>query len=385
MFRNAPNLPLVILLLVPGCARIGVVEPPPEVPLPAAVEAPLPAVEPESEPTPEWAAEPRPQIVTIVATGDIMLGGTGYEYYHRDNYDYAFANVRNILIDADIFIGNVETALTTSDELLVDKKYRFRNPPGPVSAALARAGMDVANLGNNHSLDYGYSGLAQTRAVLRNAGVHPIGAGATNAEARQAAIFSVGDSRLGFLAYSNTFPEEFWADENRPGTAFGHERNVREDVAALKALGIDNVIVSFHWGREGTTELRDYQPLLAYAAIDAGADVVIGHHPHILQAVEKYKQGVIFYSLGNFTFGSYSPTAQDSAIARIEFVNGQLQRVELVPIDVFNLRVLFQPNVLQGENAQRVIAELQALSAVRGTQLKSIDDRAGLKWPDYSQ
>jgi poly-gamma-glutamate capsule biosynthesis protein CapA/YwtB (metallophosphatase superfamily) len=385
VFRNAATSLLVFLLLAPGCSKIGVVDPPPETSLPAVVEAEPITVEPEQEPTPEMTTEPRGPTITVVATGDIMLGGTGREFYHRDNYDYAFVNVRDILLDADIFIGNVETALTTSDELLVEKKYRFRDPPGPVSAALARAGLDVANLGNNHSLDYGHTGLAQTLEALHGVGVKTIGAGATDLQARRAAVISVADRRLGFLAYSNTFPEEFWADEDRPGTAFGHERNVREDVAALKAFGIDNVLVSFHWGREGTTELRDYQPLLAYAAIDAGADVVIGHHPHILQAVEKYKQGVIFYSLGNFTFGSYSPAAQDSAIARIEFVDGQLQGVELIPIDVFNQRVLFQPRLLRGENARRVVTKLQALSAMRGTQLQSIADRAVLKWPDPAQ
>ncbi len=395
VFRNAPVSLLYFFLLLQGCSQVGVVEPPLEVPAPTAaddaptetttVEATPPTVVPESdpEPTPDLAAEP--QILTVVATGDIMLGGTGSEFYHRDNYDYAFTRVRDILVGADIFIGNVETALTVSDESLVEKKYRFRNPPVPVAAALARAGMDVAILANNHSLDYGYAGLAQTRAALRGAGVHPIGAGATQAEARQAAIISVGDRRLGFLAYSNTFPEEFWARDDRPGTAFGHEQHVREDVAALKAQEVDIVIVSFHWGREGTTELRDYQPLLAHSAIDAGADVVIGHHPHILQAVEQYKRGVIFYSLGNFTFGSYSRIARDSAIARIEFIDGELRRIELIPIDVFNQRVLFQPSVLRGENAQRVIAGLQSLSAMRDTRLQSLDGRAVLKLPDFSR
>lgn len=326
-----------------------------------------------------------PKTLTITATGDMMLGGTGTEFYHRDNYDYAFANVRKLLIDADVFIGNIETSLTTSDELLVEKKYRFRNPPGPVSKALARAGMDIANLANNHSLDYGYTGLKQTRQVLNAQNIKTIGAGDTLAEARRAAIITIDGQRVGFLAYSNTFPPEFWAEQDKPGTAFGHEEHVRDDVQALKAQGINIVVVSFHWGREGTTELRDYQPLLGRAAIDAGAALVIGHHPHVLQAVERYKHGVILYSLGNFTFGSYSSDFVSGAIAQVKFVDNHLRRLELIPIDIFNQRVLFQPTPLQGEQAQQAIAGLQMLSLERGTQLQAQGNRAVLEFPVHTQ
>ena len=324
----------------------------------------------------------RPDVVpiTIVATGDMMLGGSGTEFFERDNYDYAFKNVRDILVDADVFIGNLETALTTSDELLVEKKYRFRNPPGPVAAALARAGMDVANLANNHSLDYGYSGLDETRRALAVEGIRSIGAGANLADARQAAIIDVRGTRIAFLGYSNTFPEEFWAEKDRPGTAFGHEHQIREDIAKLKSDGVDVVVVSFHWGREGTTELREYQPLLAHAAIDSGADIVIGHHPHVLQAVERYKHGVIFYSLGNFTFGSYSRNAQDSVIARVHILDNRLQRIELMPINVLNVDVLFQPTLMEGSAAARVIAGLQSLSVNRQTHLAVDGNHAVVEW-----
>ena len=322
-----------------------------------------------------------PAPITIVAVGDMMLGGSGASFYQRDNYDYAFAQVGELLRSADVFIGNVETALTDSNELLVEKKYRFKNPPHKVAAALARAGMDVANLANNHSLDYGYSGLDDTLAALSQQRIATVGAGSNSEQARRAVLTSVGDTSIGFLAYSNTYPREFWATKNRPGTAFGHASHVRADVAALKTQGVDIVLVSFHWGREGTTKLRSYQPLLARAAIDAGADVVVGHHPHILQAIERYKHGVIFYSLGNFTFGSYSRRARDSAIAIIMIEGRQLSRVKLLPINVFNPVVLFQPHFLQGKESRRVVAHLQELSAARNTQLILSGDHAVIEWP----
>ncbi|MEM7208735.1 MAG: CapA family protein [Pseudomonadota bacterium] len=325
-------------------------------------------------------AEVQDPTVTVIAGGDMMLGGTGTEFYRRDNYNYAFSNVRDLLTRADVFIGNIETALTYSDEILVEKKYRFRNPPDLVSAALARAGLDIANLANNHSLDYGYSGLDDTIISLESLGIQTIGAAYNSIAARQPAIIDIQGTRIGFLAYSNTFPEEFWAGQERPGTAFGHEHHVRNDVQKLLAERADVAIVSFHWGREGTTELRDYQVLLGRAAIDAGASVVIGHHPHILQAVERYGDGAIAYSLGNFTFGSYSRSAKTSALAQMSFRGNKLSRIEFIPLNVFNQEVLFAPRILTGVDAHAVINELKALSAMRDTQLEGIGDRAVLEF-----
>ena len=395
MFKRFTSL--VIITVVAGCATPQSPEPTPvtievveekteeTTVLDEPVVSPEPATNSETDTVSQPIAKPPIKTVTIIATGDMMLGGTGTEFYQRDNYDYAFKNMRDILSEADIFIGNLETPLTTSDELLVEKKYRFKNPPEPVAAALARAGLDVANLANNHSLDYGYSGLVETRSALQHQGIKPIGAGSTLSQAREAAVINIDQTRVGFLAYSNTFPKEFWAEKDRPGTAFGHEHQIRADVAALKNSGVDIVAVSFHWGQEGATELREYQPLLAHAAIDAGADLIIGHHPHVLQAVEQYKQGIIFYSLGNFTFGSYSRRAKDSAIARIQIADKRLRRVELIPINVYNVDVLFQPTLLSESDAQRVIAELQTLSIQRGTSLQADGDYAVIEWPADNQ
>jgi len=190
-------------------------------------------------------------------------------------------------------------------------------------------------------------------------------------------VAAVGYTRVAFLAYSLVFPEEFWAGPEKPGTAFGHERYVRADVAAARRRA-DVVVVSFHWGREGQTGLRDYQTLLAHAAIDSGASVVLGHHPHVLQGVERYKDGVIVYSLGNFAFGSYSKTATRSVIALFGFRNRQLRDLRLVPIDVNNVEVVFQPRPLVGRDATEVVEHLKQLSRELGTVLEDRDGSAVL-------
>lgn len=310
-----------------------------------------------------------------------MLGGSATEFMQRHGHDYAFDGVAEELARGDILFGNLEGPLTDGGEPFPDKRYLFRTPPVKVAPALARAGFDVVSLANNHTLDYGVPGLYDTLDALYDAGIHAVGAGASLARARHPAILETDGHRIGFLAYSNTFPEGFWAQPDRPGTAFGHLHHVRADVTALRER-VDTVVVSFHWGRESTTELRPYQPLLARAAIDAGADIVAGHHPHVLQGVERYRDGIILYSLGNFTFGSYSENARTSAIAHVTLDSDGLHTLELVPIDVYNPAVLFRPVPLHADAATGAAEGLATLSEPLATRLQIENGRALLNFVD---
>ena len=362
-----------LALLVVACTSV----PPatPEVP-PRAVEPapPVTPAPPAPEPVQQAPTEPAPvperpvRRLRIIAVGDIMLGGSAAPEMARFGYDYPFAHVRNLLNGADVVFGNLEGPLTDAGEPERDKRYVFRSPPAQVAPALAAAGFNVVSLANNHAMDYGVEGLQQTLLALSAAGIEHAGAGMNLEQARQPAFIRTADYSVAVLAYSLTFPESFWARADRAGTAFGHEHHVRADVrAALEKADI--VVVSFHWGREGTTELRDYQPRLGHAAIDAGATVVLGHHPHILQGIERYKHGIIFYSLGNFVFGSYSRAAQRSVVAELEIENARLARVRLVPLNVNNVEVIFQPRLLASAEAAQVVAELRELSLPLQTQI----------------
>ncbi|MDZ7828198.1 MAG: CapA family protein [Halofilum sp. (in: g-proteobacteria)] len=381
---NPWRTPLVLLLLAGlfGCAsapsRPTAVEPDQE---PARAETAAEPATTDEAPAPvtaepEAGAEPGPIRITLV--GDIMLGGTATEFMQRHGYDYAFAGVEPELQRADVLFGNLEGPLTNGGEPAPDKQYLFRTPPAKVAPALARAGFDVVSLANNHTLDYGATGLFDTETALFDAGIRGVGAGRDAGAARRAAIVERGGHRVGFLAYSNTFPDSFWAAADEPGTAFGHRRHVEADVHALRPR-VDTVVVSFHWGREATTELRPYQPMLARAAIDAGADIVAGHHPHVLQGVERYGDGIIFYSLANFTFGSYSEIARVSAIAHVTVDRDGPRAVELVPINVYNPDILFQPRPLTGEAASTVVEHLQSLAEPLGTRLADDNGRARLR------
>jgi poly-gamma-glutamate capsule biosynthesis protein CapA/YwtB (metallophosphatase superfamily) len=308
--------------------------------------------------------------VTLAAVGDMMLGGSSQGIMEQQGYDYPFATTRHILTAADLTIGNLETPLTNQGAPITEKQFLFRNPPEKVAPALKRAGFDIVSLANNHTLDYGAEGLKDTMAALDLHEIRHHGAGMSLSEARKPVILKLPNGQqAGFLAYSCTFPEEFWATASSAGTAFCHERHVHADVARLAEQKIDIIVVSFHWGAERMQELRPYQPLLAHTAIEAGADLVIGHHPHILQGIEYYREGLILYSLGNFTFGSRTQHARTSVVANIVFKGGRFAKLEMTPINVNNFEVDFQPRLLLDEKAAAVHSELQGLSGLSGLGL----------------
>lgn len=180
---------------------------------------------------------------------------------------------------------------------------------------------------------------------------------------------TVKGKRIAFLAYSLTFPAEFFASGGRAGTAPGHAAYFLADIARARAKA-DYVVVSFHWGAEKATRPKPYQVRAARSAIDAGADLVLGHHPHVLQGIERYRQGVILYSLGNFAFGSMSPSSDRSVIARITLENG-VKEIELLPINVLNSEVRFQPQLLAGKRGKAVVDQMEKLSRQLGTRIVS--------------
>lgn len=326
--------------------------------------------------------------IAIAAVGDIMLGGTAGPELDKLGYDYPFVHVKPLWADSALVFGNLEGPLTERATGKAEKQYVFRSPPGRVTQALAAAGIGAVSLANNHTLDYGADGLADTIAALKAGGIAYAGAGKNSRSARAPAFIDAGGKRVALLAYSATLPEEFFAGASTPGTAFAHEAHVRADVAAARARA-DIVLVSFHWGREGSTELRDYQIKLGHAAIEAGAHAVLGHHPHILQGVERYRDGIIFYSLGNFVFGSYSKTATRSMIAKLRFVADassdnnaatlRLDEVELLPISVDNVALNFQPVPLAGAEADAVIATLARLSQPLATEIDNDNGRGRIR------
>ncbi|ABK98246.1 CapA family protein [Pelobacter propionicus] len=312
------------------------------------------------------------QEIVVNAVGDIMLAGRWTADLRAAGYDPLFDNLRDELARGDINLANLESPLARCGREFTTKKFRFRGEPA-VAPALRRAGFNLVTLANNHSMDFGWPALAETRGHLKDAGIAWIGAGENLEQARRMALFTVRGKRVAFLGYSLTQPLEFFAAPRRPGTAPGYAKLVAADVAAARGKA-DYVIVSFHWGREASTTVQAYQRDTAHRAIDAGADVIIGHHPHVLQGVERYRRGIIFYSLGNFAFASTSTIADVSALVRLR-LDGRQRQAELLPLDVLYRRVRFQPRLLKGDRGAAVISRINELSRPFRTEIREMGGR----------
>lgn len=216
-------------------------------------------------------------------------------------------------------------------------------------------------LANNHSMDFGPLALQDTLAALTENGILFTGAGMNLDDARAAATLKVNDTTVAFLSYSLTFPLDFFASAGRPGTAPGYADYVKADIQKVRQTA-DIVVVSFHWGAERMTAAKDYQIELGRQSVDWGADLVLGHHPHVLQELEVYKGRLIAYSLGNFIFGSQSNRTNTSIILLCTFKKHSLVKIEAVPLDINNYRVEYQPRVLTGQAGQAVLNDINTAS-----------------------
>lgn len=306
--------------------------------------------------------------IIITAVGDIMLAGPWAPLLRQKGYGDPFLGVRKELASSDIGLANLESPVAMNGHEFTGKKFRFRAEPA-LAKALRASGFNLVTLANNHSMDFGGEALAETLNNLGSNGIAWIGAGENLSEARKIALYTIKGKKIAFLGYSLTQPVDFFAGASRPGTAPGYEKFVTADVASARRQA-DYVIVSFHWGKEASETVQAYQRAAAHKAIEAGADVIIGHHPHVLQGFERYRNGIIFYSLGNFAFASKSPTADVSAMIRLRLADTH-REAEILPLDVRYRRVGFQPQLLSGTRGAAVIDTLNRLSKPFNTEIQT--------------
>ncbi|MBC7186848.1 MAG: CapA family protein [Calditrichaeota bacterium] len=314
---------------------------------------------------------PARKIVSIAAVGDVMLAGPALGVIQEHGCDYPFDSTRAVLQSADIAIGNLEAPFTTRGKAF-DKTFTFRVPP-PWAAGLKNAGFDVLNLANNHILDYGHEGLFDTIATLDSLGLFHCGAGANDSVATTPAMVKVGERTVAFLGFSTTFPEEFWATRTRAGTCFPSEQKMKRAIEESRARA-DLVVVSFHWGAELLTMAKDYQRLLGHQAIDCGADLVLGHHAHVLQGLEVYRGKLIAYGLGNFAFGSRSESSRESMILKVFLDENGPVLARVIPISVYHGEVHYQPRLLRGEARAAALARIAQISAPLNQGRNILDD-----------
>lgn len=331
-----------------------------------------------------------PQVTHVFAVGDVMLADAAQPYLETHGYDYPFRNLQPYFQPADLIVGNLEAPITQAAVPLANKRYAYKAAPNS-AAALKAFGFDLFCLANNHILDYGPEGLGETRSLLAAEGIGFFGAGPSYREAIAPKIVTVNDTRIGFLgfmrryrSYAANYPDYF-AQGERSGVAPIDEQTVRPAIQALRDQ-VEILIVNFHWG-------RNYQPVLAHQkqwgrwAIDWGADLVVGHHPHVAQGVEVYRDAAILYSLGNFTFGApgrfrkVDPLWHYGWIADLAICRGRIRAIDLIPIQVNNQVVHFQPRVAEQSLEQLI----PFLNQEFGTTMEIRDGHARLELPQGSR
>ena len=298
----------------------------------------------------------------MVFVGDILLGDAGTVALQVNGYEWPFEKVRSLLEGADLIIGNLEGPMTSSKEKLLEGKgYSYKcSPEG--APALKRAGFHAVSLANNHTLDYGIPGLRDTITVLRENRIAPFGAGENEAEARRGVVYDFGSIRIGVLGYTEDRDQYkalgWFAAGPKPGCAMLSLENLESDIARMRKHA-DAIVVSVHWGAT-YKDVKEFQEETGRRAIDLGADMVCGHHPHIAQGIEIYRGKPIVYSLGNFAFctnGRYPKGEQGyGLVSRWLFEGKTLKWLLATPIAVNNKQVKFQPRRVQAEEARRALA-----------------------------
>ncbi len=332
-----------------------------------------------------------PDVIVLNTAGDVAWpdgwGGIGHI---DEQQSKLFSLVEPILASGDLNFANLECPFTTT-RAMVKKTYPITCHPKRLAYAVD-AGFNLLSLANNHSLDAGKQGIVDTHALLNetNTKERPLwwaGTGATADEAKKPVVFTPPgkNARIAFFAVANSGPNNIVDSVNDP------ELPARIAAAAKEA---DIVLVSIHYGPEYVHVPSAHTVERNHALIDAGATAVISHHPHVVQGVERYKHGIIFYSLGNFSFGSHTRRHLEtgarlySMIGRITFRKGAIEQVELVPLYANNSykwplqdKTLdprhATPQLLRGEFAQAAMDELEDFTAKVPTDTPTVLVRVG--------
>ncbi len=316
----------------------------------------------------------REGVVTLAMGGDTMLDDLALPWIKKYGYDYPLREVAGHLRAADIAVVNLEVPVTDNCQRR-SKKYSYKMEPEGLDA-LAAAGVDLVCLANNHALDCGPEGLQSTISLLEKRGIGYVGAGMSADEARRGLVYDVSGTRVGFLAYYS-----YRSQPDGPSVATINEEGLSLDIRRLRQR-CDVLVVQFHWGDNYKFRVDDKQSRFGRRAIDLGADMVVGHHPHIYQAAELYRGKPIVYSLGNFAFGTGNNSARDGLLLWATIEQKRLTEVRLIPLFIQNRspEVLFQTRLHQGPAAKRVLARLaKASSDEFGTKIRIAEDQGVLR------
>ena len=282
--------------------------------------------------------------ITILFGGDVTLGKTYRSIAHdaHKNPGFSWEKLRGVIDASDYFVINLETAVT-DHTIPIPKKFNFSMQKEELEV-LKAGRVDLVSLANNHTFDYGKKGLDDTLEALREYDIPHIGAGASLTEARRAHRVVLKGRHVSFLAYGNMCEHV----DVQNFVAYRRTNHVTDDIEREKNEWADFVIVFFHWGVERETKPRQQEIALAQAAISAGADAIVGSHPHVVQPIEWFKGKPIAYSLGNFIFGGNRGGPNMGMLAEIQ-LNDNSVSMRGIPIEISPKTTKYQPRIITGK------------------------------------
>ena len=285
----------------------------------------------------------------LLALGDIFLRT-------RDDSD-PFEEIKELFQNYDIIFGNLETVLSNRG-VQVPKRAPLRTKPDKI-VYLKNTGFDSVNLANNHSMDYGETGLLDTISILKQNDLKFVGAGANIKDALKPVIFERNELKIGFLGFTSAGNI---AKEESSGCAPLNKGLIIKCISELRKK-VDILVVSLHWGIEYVFYPSPEQQKLARTLIDNGADLIIGHHPHVVQGIEKYMDKLIIYSLGNCNFGVEQDKNYEGAdigiVVSVEFSKDRIMNCELLPVKINSN---YQPILLGGSEKSKALDFIDKIS-----------------------
>jgi len=298
-----------------------------------------------------------PKIVSMMAVGDIMLSrGVSSKIKKYNDFDYPFLKLKDILKSSDFNFANLESPIISGPEINTGQMI-FRADPG-IEKNLKNNNFQILSLANNHIPNFGDAGIENTMKLLNEQKINYCGAGENEKTAYAPSYLEINQIKFAFLCFndSDVVPINYRANATNYGTAFMDIKKLQESIK-IASKNSDFIIVSMHSGTEYINDPNKRQIEFAHGAIDAGADLVLGHHPHVVQTIEKYKNKYIFYSLGNFIFDQmWSQETREGLIIKLIFEKYKNIKFSIIPIIIEDYS---QPRLANSEEAEKISKKLK--------------------------
>jgi len=330
---------------------------------PAQTAAPTPMPSPSPTPT-------GPAAVTVTAGGDV-IGGFGVSGVVGSMGSGLFRSIASFFKSSDFGFVNLESPLTYGGDQQGWKDVVIKGNPA-LAPAMAKSGINVVTMANNHAGDMGDSGLLDSFKYCKKAGITVVGAGKSLKTAQAGAVLNTDGARTAFLGFSDVLPVGYPATSTSPGTSPGRA-NINAVKANIRAAAkkADYVFVAWHWNFEYKRAPSYLESSEGKAAIDAGADIVFAHHPHLLDGVQVYHGGLICYSLGNLVFSGFAGETAQTMLVKAKVTPHAID-AKLIPVQISGSGV---PTVATGSTGLSILQRVKSLSAALGTSVKIADNR----------